>query len=418
MAAIYRNASSVLIWLGEDDLNSQVAMEFVPKVIDRKFVWDEKWWQRFEFRALAGLLDRPWFRRGWVVQEAASSSNSTIYCGTSQVHMDQFSTAVYLARARYGSAAMNHHKDMHTGIIRNFRDSAAVRLLDIVEEVFRRKKNGSLVRLMTLETLVVDIGTYMQTGDQRDTIYSFVNLANNAIAVSGADESNDLQSQPSWVVSRDSLPFGDPSVQEQGHRLNGVPLIGTSQKRRYRAHRNTKDCLELLGTVVRNQNSGLPSFPDAMWRTLCADRDERGDRAPTSFRMAFTYLLLHALESSTTIDVEEVLESQQAEHIRDFLLAARNVLCNRRTFQCQRLKAASSTDDHVFVGLAPQRAKARDVICILHGCSVPVVLRQSRTAHKRSIWKLVGEAYVYGAMDGEIVAEGNHPEPTYNFYIE
>jgi len=51
-------------------------------------------------------------------------------------------------------------------------------------------------------------------------------------------------------------------------------------------------------------------------------------------------------------------------------------------------------------GLAPQECKVSDIVCILHGCSVPVILSRDR-GRIRSLYKVVGEAYVHGMMDGE-----------------
>ncbi|KAI3340008.1 heterokaryon incompatibility protein-domain-containing protein [Ustulina deusta] len=48
-------------------------------------------------------------------------------------------------------------------------------------------------------------------------------------------------------------------------------------------------------------------------------------------------------------------------------------------------------------GLAPQGCKVSDLVCILLGCSVPVILSRDRG----SLYKIVGEAYVHGMMDGE-----------------
>lgn len=49
-------------------------------------------------------------------------------------------------------------------------------------------------------------------------------------------------------------------------------------------------------------------------------------------------------------------------------------------------------------GLAPQGCQVSDIVCILLGCSVPVILSRS---HSQSLYKIVGEAYVHGMMDGE-----------------
>ncbi|PVH69950.1 hypothetical protein DL98DRAFT_149793 [Cadophora sp. DSE1049] len=56
-----------------------------------------------------------------------------------------------------------------------------------------------------------------------------------------------------------------------------------------------------------------------------------------------------------------------------------------------------------FLGLAPEEAQKSDVIAILYGCNVPVVLRPHGDTYL-----LIGECYVDGIMDGEIV-EGKAP---------
>jgi hypothetical protein len=49
----------------------------------------------------------------------------------------------------------------------------------------------------------------------------------------------DLYQFPSWVASRDRLPFGNPSWRST-HRLHGTPLIGTTPKRAYNSSYGTK----------------------------------------------------------------------------------------------------------------------------------------------------------------------------------
>lgn len=51
-----------------------------------------------------------------------------------------------------------------------------------------------------------------------------------------------------------------------------------------------------------------------------------------------------------------------------------------------------------YYGLGPEVAEVGDVICILFGSSVPFVLRPNGTSGQ---WKLVGECYVHGIMNGE-----------------
>ena len=55
-------------------------------------------------------------------------------------------------------------------------------------------------------------------------------------------------------------------------------------------------------------------------------------------------------------------------------------------------------------------AQERDVICILYGCSVPVVLREI-TVKGETFWQLVGECYVHGKMDGEAMEGRDLDDP-------
>jgi hypothetical protein len=48
----------------------------------------------------------------------------------------------------------------------------------------------------------------------------------------------------------------------------------------------------------------------------------------------------------------------------------------------------------------PKDAHVDDYLCVLYGCSVPVVLRKHLFGDKHC-WELIGEAYVEGLMDGE-----------------
>ena len=55
------------------------------------------------------------------------------------------------------------------------------------------------------------------------------------------------------------------------------------------------------------------------------------------------------------------------------------------------------------LGLVPESAEPEDIICILFGCSVPVVLHEieGQGGAPGSAYKLVGESYLHGMMDGE-----------------
>ena len=53
------------------------------------------------------------------------------------------------------------------------------------------------------------------------------------------------------------------------------------------------------------------------------------------------------------------------------------------------------------LGLAPQEGTKGDLICILYGCSVPVLLRRHNANKSDIYYEFIGECYVHDLMDGE-----------------
>jgi len=54
-----------------------------------------------------------------------------------------------------------------------------------------------------------------------------------------------------------------------------------------------------------------------------------------------------------------------------------------------------------YYGTVPAAAEAGDLICVLHGCCVPVILRKTPSLADHFV--LIGAAYVHGIMDGEVI---------------
>lgn len=113
MGDIYARAANVLVWLGDEDWNSEVAMvfieHFIPKVRelqgregrDRNLSYsfsDPSLWDRLGeprapdemFEGLAIFLDRAWFKRAWTFQETVLAREVVIYCGERRVEYRQF----------------------------------------------------------------------------------------------------------------------------------------------------------------------------------------------------------------------------------------------------------------------------------------------------------------------------------------
>jgi hypothetical protein len=102
MTAIYDKAFYVAIWLGLEDDDSSIAMQFlenVAKVADdghrfRRLLFDPK--QQPAIRAVKALFERPYWSRVWVVQEILKAHSRRVYCGSNMVQWNDMRKASQL----------------------------------------------------------------------------------------------------------------------------------------------------------------------------------------------------------------------------------------------------------------------------------------------------------------------------------
>jgi hypothetical protein len=100
------------------------------------------------------------------------------------------------------------------------------------------------------------------------------------------------------------------------------------------------------------------------------------------------------------INTRELLVKGQLDIIRDYLKRVQVVTWNRVFLETN----SCSTSREKFFGLGLPSAKARDIICILFGCSVPCILRERPHEAGGSYFEFIGEAYIYEKIDREAIA--------------
>jgi len=88
------------------------------------------------------------------------------------------------------------------------------------------------------------------------------------------------------------------------------------------------------------------------------------------------------------VNVAALEEDARGGNIATFLIYAMSRNFNRRLIL---------TDDGYY-GLAPQITKQGDVCCIIYGVGVPFILRKTEKEHH---YKLVGESFILGIMEGQ-----------------
>jgi Heterokaryon incompatibility protein (HET) len=148
-------------------------------------------------------------------------------------------------------------------------------------------------------------------------------------------------------------------------------------------------------------------FQDAYYRTVLTDRTASRQRASPGY-IAACMMDLETTENATAMLPADVLpnvpvEKRCAAFQEDFILAVEASLQFRTLFATQS----------GYIGLGPLSMQPTDVVCVLLGCSVPVVIRnEAPNCHV-----LVGECYMHGIMDGEVFKPGWEREvQTFNLY--
>lgn len=137
---------------------------------------------------------------------------------------------------------------------------------------------------------------------------------------------------------------------------------------------------------------GASSALEKFWRTLVANRDRNSSNPPRYFERACDQVFA----GNMTQDGFYVTRTNDdhPRYVAEFLERVRSVIWMRRMIV--------TAQEHL-LGIAPTNAQEGDLICIIFGCSVPVVLRKvvSDEMTGEHHYQLMGDCYVHGMMDGE-----------------
>jgi hypothetical protein len=150
--------------------------------------------------------------------------------------------------------------------------------------------------------------------------------------------------------------------------------------------------------------SGGPIF-DAFWQTLVAGKDPSGRmKAPTDYSEVFSLVLdsstgkMPSLPGQTYsprrkkgfFTLQNLRSRKPAQTLADLRQSYRAALRNRRF----------SVSEKGYFALVPRGTQAGDKICVLEGINVPYILR---AVEGEGGYELVGECFVYGIMEGEVM---------------
>jgi Heterokaryon incompatibility protein (HET) len=186
---------------------------------------------------------------------------------------------------------------------------------------------------------------------------------------------------------RELPPRFDGTLEVKGFQLDVIeqtaPVIGPVISRA---------ALELCGWSKEGGSSDIGQI----WRILVANRGPDGANPPNWYRRACKACLEWYNDQP-----EDHFNTNNLKNMKgtpsgkvEFLDRVQQVVWNRQFVR------TSGQTGREFIGLTPPKSQTHDIICILFGCSVPVVLRPIPNTKE---FLFIGECYVHGAMDGEAV---------------
>ncbi|KAH0547851.1 hypothetical protein FGG08_000109 [Glutinoglossum americanum] len=146
----------------------------------------------------------------------------------------------------------------------------------------------------------------------------------------------------------------------EGFILDTVAKLGDTSQ-----HGNIPEDWSGLGRNRKSDSQTRKELPEEFWRTLVADRGPNGGNA----LRYYPRLISHAFEQGVpgdTLNTSHIINWGSPKVVGDVLRRIQSVIWNRRLTRTEKLR----------LGLVPKAAKQGDLVCILYGCSVPVVMRK------------------------------------------
>ncbi|KAI4272794.1 MAG: hypothetical protein LQ337_005067 [Flavoplaca oasis] len=396
---------------------------------------------------LVTFFDHPWWRRVWVRQEIAMSRRASVLCGESSVDWEDVATIAHWLcvfttdlddKTRYWGGT--HHSGAYSGedlqffrktlqnggsldfqtMLIHARSCEATIPLDRVFAILGMVQNhidmpidynmsAAEVAIAAFQRLALlndglDALIFSQNPTRKEGIPSWApNIYSEFSAqpsrLKGRDESlyrasmNSSQVNYSFSANNSTLSIhvgifdSIKSISEtfQPH-MHGIDLDEAMRTLRPEAFRwmgtasDSDKYEQLLRTLTRDQNiqgqrlmSGAGDCPN--W-----GRFFRFEHEDVGAATEFQYLSKALRPFQTPADDAE---------IKAWLRLFSESIGNRRLVMTKGGK----------LGLVPDEAKVKDVICILASVDVPLLLRKVDV----DTYLLIGEAFIHGVMDGEVL---------------
>jgi hypothetical protein len=412
--------------------------------------------------ALYKFLDRPYWKRVWIIQELIISfSIVTVFCGKTQLSLENLAVAVKSISENF-LALKEHIRVAHRSVglleppvsIKTLL--ACIRLLNMpFLDMIKHKDHRTL-------PLLLDLSRTSEQTDLKDKLYAilglldrdivrhitpdydlplwkvFTSLPKAMITATGRldilrqctlEDEND-RTVPSWVPDLTTIIHtNDISTNAAFNASGETPAIFQfiQDDRGLVVLGFRIDAVDGLGctswdTIGSESSITQPSTNSAAYDTeravrkalyrslIAAEKEEAGmgyldswERffgIPVSAESAESVIGFLAVNKGLQVGGRNLEEwfSSNTNHLETPAAVIRTEKLYSRMLVVNTYRRLMTTSQ-ARIGVAPKAAKQGDIICILFGSSIPMVVRP--IPDFENCFTLVGECYVEGVMDGE-----------------
>ncbi|MCJ1230814.1 hypothetical protein MMC12_007488 [Toensbergia leucococca] len=475
MERIYRQAQRVVVWLGDEDGNSRLVWKLMRKLLHI----DETspavvlarnnleslglpGWRSMEWKNLEKFLDRPWFKRIWVLQEVVVSTHAIVKCGQDSLLWEEMVRVIkrvkFAGLSTSGEASYAEHRlscELVTQMdhVRNYQKQGQQRVnfFHLLMSCRNRAATDSRDKIFAL----LGLGYYDINPDYSKTETEvYLELATYHVSqiIPGgrwqrlshpqkAEWLSDLllcacnapiqrlQGQlPSWVpdwkdgtqrepivrfgkkciisaynAGGDSLGMvqicNDTQLHLSGKIVDTVAMAGTAQ-------------IKLPNRMFVTKHHGVISawFAESnIIATYCPQPYPTGEPMNEVYKR--TLVVNRAPEGGeASLQYVETQYGSLISFLRGQMACMDFAAFHERHSQLLQGLAEGRVlilTKRGYLGLAPWGTRIGDSVCVLLGMPTPTILR-SEFDH----FKLVGECYVHGIMKGEIMKDERIPVET------
>ncbi|KAF2181282.1 hypothetical protein K469DRAFT_752834 [Zopfia rhizophila CBS 207.26] len=210
--------------------------------------------------------------------------------------------------------------------------------------------------------------------------------------INSPEDGSDRAENTTHSTSFNNAPF-DGTLYAKGISLSRISRVSS----RVVDGTISDDCLWMAGW---NGEDDVNNIPDRLWRTIVADRASDGKNTPFWYRRACMYCLKKTNPNGDLNTSKLIANRSFPETVIEYLKRIQAIVWSRKFLVSQSL---DKKPEWLF-GLGSRYIKEADLVCILFGCSVPVILRKHREDTGASYFEFIGECYIHGKMDGEALA--------------